>query len=93
VWAGVGAELTGTRLLGVSMPLRLGVRRTDLPFHPRGRDQLSESAVTMGLGVRVAEEQARVDVALEIGSRGDLAGSGVEESFQRLSITLALFQN
>ena len=93
VWAGVGAELTGIRLLGVSMPLRFGVRRTDLPFHPRGRDQLSESAVTMGLGVRVAEEQARVDVALEIGSRGDLAGSGVEESFQRLSITLALFQN
>lgn len=93
VWAGIGAELTGTRLLGVNVPLRLGLRRTDLPFHPRGRDQLSESALTMGLGVRVAEEQARVDVAVEIGSRGDLGGSGVEESFQRLSITLALFQN
>lgn len=93
VWAGVGAELTGTRLLGVSLPLRIGLRRTDLPFHPRGRDQLSERALTLGLGARVAEEQARVDVALEIGSRGDLADSGVEEGFQRLSITLALFQN
>jgi len=93
VWAGVGAELTGQRLLGVNVPLRVGLRRTDLPFHARGRDQLSESAVTLGLGVRVAEEQARIDVAVEFGSRGDLAGSGVEESFQRLSITLALFQN
>jgi hypothetical protein len=93
VWAGIGAELTGTRLLGVSVPLRLGLRRTDLPFHLRGGDQLSETALTMGLGVRVSEEQARVDVALELGSRGDLGNSGVEESFQRLSITLALFQN
>lgn len=93
LWGGVGAELTGTRLLGASVPLRIGLRYTDLPFRPRGADRLKERAVTLGLGVRVAEEQARVDVALEIGSRGDLAGAGIEESFQRLSLTLALFQD
>ena len=92
-WAGIGAELADTRVLGLSVPLRVGVRRTDLPYHPRGREQLSETALTMGFGVRVADEQARIDVGFELGSRGDLDGSGVEESFQRLSLTLALFQN
>lgn len=92
IWMGVGAELTGTRLLGANIPLRLGFRRSDLPFHVPGTSQLSETAVTLGFGVRVSDEQARVDVALEFGSRGDLESSGVEESFRRLSLTFALFQ-
>ncbi|MFW6084632.1 MAG: hypothetical protein ACODAA_05410 [Gemmatimonadota bacterium] len=92
-WFGVGAELTGTRLLGASVPLRLGIRRTGLPFHAPGTEQPSETAVTLGLGVRVAEEKARLDFALELGSRGDLAGSGVEEGFRRLSLSLAIFQD
>jgi hypothetical protein len=93
VWAGIGAELTGTRLLGADVPLRLGLRRTDLPFYRPGGSQASESAVTGGLGVRVAQDQVRFDIALELGSRGDLAGAGFKESFQRLSISMALFQN
>lgn len=92
IWGGLGAEFTGTRLLGVDVPLRAGVRRTDLPFHAPGADQLSETAVTLGFGVRVAEEQARFDFAVELGSRGDVTNSGVEESFQRVSLSLALFQ-
>lgn len=92
-WMGIGAELTGTRLLGAQVPLRVGLRRTDLPFHAPGAEQMSEKAVTLGLGVRVAEDKARVDLAFELGSRGDLAASGVEESFQRLSISLSLLQN
>jgi len=92
-WMGIGAELTGTRLLGAQVPLRFGLRRTDLPFHVPGAEQMSEKAVTLGLGVRVAEDKARVDLAFELGSRGDLAASGVEESFQRFSISLSLLQN
>lgn len=92
-WFGAGAELTGTRLLGANMPLRLGIRRTGLPFHAAGTEQPSETAVTFGLGVRVAEEKARIDVGFELGSRGDLGDSGVEESFQRLSLSLAIFQD
>ncbi|MDH3297705.1 MAG: hypothetical protein OEM96_05460 [Gemmatimonadota bacterium] len=92
VWFGVGVELTGTRLLGANLPLRLGVRRTDLPFHAPGMAQPSETAITFGFGLRVGEERAKLDIALEFGSRGDLAASGVEESFQRLSLSLALFQ-
>jgi hypothetical protein len=93
VWAGIGAELTGTRILGAAVPLRLGFRRTDLPFFRPGGSQASESAVTGGFGLRVAQDQARFDVALELGSRGDLAKAGFKESFQRLSISMALFQN
>lgn len=92
-WFGAGAELTGTRLLGADVPLRLGLRRTSLPFHAPGTEQPSETAVSFGLGVRVAEEKARIDVAFELGSRGDLGNSGVEESFQRLSVSLAIFQD
>ena len=55
-------------------------------------EQPSETAITVGFGVRVGEEQARVDVALEFGKRGDLQESGVEESFRRFSLTFALFQ-
>lgn len=93
VWGGVGAELTGTRLLGLQVPLRAGFRYAQLPFHAPGADQLTELAGTLGFGVRVAQDRARFDLALEIGSRGDEAASGLEESFQRLSITFALFQN
>lgn len=92
-WFGAGAELTGTRVLGLTMPLRIGVRHAGLPFHPPGTDQPTERAVTFGFGVRVAEERARIDVGLEAGSRGDLDRSGVEESFRRLWLTLALFQD
>jgi hypothetical protein len=92
VWFGVGAELTGARLLGANFPLRVGLRRTDLPFHAPGTTQPSETAITVGFGLRVGAERAKLDVAFEFGSRGDLAESGVEESFQRLSLSLALFQ-
>jgi hypothetical protein len=92
IWMGVGAELTGTRLLGANIPLRLGFRRSDLPFHAPGTSQPSETAITLGFGVRVSDEQARFDVALEFGSRGDLESVGMEESFRRLSLTFALYQ-
>lgn len=92
LWMGVGAEFLGARLFGASLPLRLGLRRTDLPFYAANLTQPTETAVTLGLGLRVSDEQARIDLALEFGSRGDLEASGVEESFQRFSLTVALFQ-
>lgn len=92
VWFGVGAELTGARILGARIPIRLGLRRTDLPFHASGVSQPTETAFTLGFGLRVSEEQAKIDLAFEFGSRGDLESSGFEETFQRLSFTVALFQ-
>lgn len=91
-WLGVGAEWLGLRLFGAGLPVRVGFRRTGLPFHPVGGEPLTEKAFTLGAGIDVAGGIATMDAALEIGSRGDLAASGVEESFTRFSLSLAVTQ-
>lgn len=89
-WAGGGLEYVGVRLLGLPVPLRVGYRYTDLPFHETGLVQLSEQAVTFGFGARIAGGRAVMDMGVEIGSRGDLATTGAEESFQRISLSLGI---
>ena len=90
VWAGGGLEYVGVNLLSLPVPLRLGYRYTDLPFYGRDFEQLKEQAVTFGFGVRVAGGRAAFDMGVEIGSRGDLATTGTEESFQRFSLSLGI---
>lgn len=90
LWAGAGLEYVGVSLLGAPVPLRAGYRYADLPFHEDGQEQLSETAFTLGAGARLAGGGVHLDLAVEIGSRGDLASSGVEESFRRLSLSLGL---
>ncbi len=90
-WFGVGVEYAA-RALGMPLPLRIGYRLADLPFYEDGFGQLRETALTFGLGGSLAGGRALFDVALEIGSRGDLGQAGAEESFQRFSISLALIQ-
>jgi hypothetical protein len=89
---GVGLELAGLRLLGLDLPVRAGWRYAQLPFYRTGRDPLDESAFTFGLGTRVAGGQAAFSVGVELGSRGDLAASGLEESFRRFTISMSLLQ-
>jgi hypothetical protein len=91
-WLGVGAEWLGLRLFGAGLPVRAGFRRTGLPFHPVDRDPITETAFTFGAGIDVAGGIATMDAALELGSRGDLAASGVEESFTRFSLSLSVTQ-
>ncbi len=90
VWAGVGLEYVGASLLSMPVPLRAGYRYTDLPFHEEGFQQLSETALTLGAGVRIAGGRALLDFAVEFGSRGDLQNTGSEESFRRLSMSLGI---
>ncbi|MEJ2482942.1 MAG: hypothetical protein P8049_07455 [Gemmatimonadota bacterium] len=92
LWFGAGLEYVGLEFLGATMPVRAGFRRTDLPFHEPAEDPLSETAGTLGIGLEVGGGRAAFDVALEIGTRGDLAGSGVEEGFRRFSLSMALLQ-
>jgi hypothetical protein len=92
LWFGAGLEYVGLELLGATMPVRAGFRRTDLPFHEPAEEPLSETAGTLGIGLEVGGGRAAFDVALEIGTRGDLAGSGVEEGFRRFSLSMALLQ-
>lgn len=93
LWAGIGAEILGAELLGADLPLRLGLRVSDLPFYAAGGAQASERAVTAGFGLRVGGDRARLDAAFEFGRRGDLAESGFEETFRRLYVTMLLFQD
>ncbi len=92
LWYGVGVEYVGLELFGAGLPLRAGVRRTDLPFFLVGTEQLVETAGTFGLGLEVGGGLASFDIAVEFGTRGDFQASLVQESFRRLSISMALFQ-
>lgn len=92
LWGGGGIEYTGVRLGRSVVPLRVGARFTDLPFFPRGAAQLSETAFGFGTGIGVAGGRAVLDLAVEFGSRGDLADSGVEEGFRRFAISFAVRQ-
>ena len=92
LWYGVGVEYVGLELFGAGLPLRAGVRRTDLPFFLVGTEQLVETAGTFGVGLEVGGGLASFDIAVELGTRGDLEASLVQESFRRLSISMALFQ-
>ncbi len=91
-WFGVGVEYVGVTVFGASLPLRAGLHRKDLPFYPEGTEQLTETAVTLGVGLEVAGGLAGFDLAVELGSRGDLDTTGVQEGFRRVSISMSLFE-
>lgn len=91
-WYGAGLEYVGFEVFGASLPLRAGFRSTDLPFHLAGAEPLSETAGTFGIGLEVGGGRAAFDLGVEIGTRGNLASSSVEEGFRRLSLSMALLQ-
>lgn len=90
-WVGGGIEYQGLRILGGDMPLRVGARRAELPFGT-GASAIDETAITGGFGWLFRGGTAGLNVGLEIGSRGDLAADGVEESFRRVTISFELRQ-
>ncbi len=61
----VGAELYTSKLQPGKLPLRLGVRSSQLPFPLAEGEQASEFAVTAGSGVRFAKGHAALDLTLE----------------------------
>ncbi len=87
---GGGIELSRVRLLGGERetPIRLGYRRSELPFTFEGAGPV-ETAFTAGLGIVLARRQdvtlAAMDMALERGSR---EAATLSESFSRFSLTL-----
>jgi len=91
-WAGVGVEYGGFGLGALDLPLRAGGRFTELPFFPRGRKQLRETAFTFGIGGAVSGGRAGFDLGFEVGKRGELSTTGVEESFRRVTISITLRQ-
>tara|TARA_B100001123_G_scaffold345465_1_gene392925 strand:- start:153 stop:1307 length:1155 start_codon:yes stop_codon:yes gene_type:complete len=90
-WVGGGIEFGGLIFLGGRLPLRFGMRRSDLPFSV-GADSIIEKAFTGGFGWEFQEGLATADLSLEIGSRGDITGTNIQESFTRMILTLSLRQ-
>ncbi len=87
---GAGLKWEGARLGARSIPIRLGYRRTDLPFR-LGEDDPVESVLAAGIGINLRQvgtiSLARMDVAVERGSRD--AGP-IFETFTRMTVTLRL---
>jgi hypothetical protein len=85
---GFGVELSRASILGRSAPLRLGYRKTDLPFGLEG-GKPTETAWTGGLGLNLSQVgdlvRASVDLALERGERSD---SALSEKFWRSTLTV-----
>lgn len=85
---GAGVELSRATLLGRSAPLRVGYRRTALPFG-FGAGDAAETAWSGGLGLNLAQSGPVVlsvlDVAVERGTRKDDA---LTERFWRGTLTV-----
>ncbi|MGE0159078.1 MAG: hypothetical protein AB7T31_06655 [Gemmatimonadales bacterium] len=87
---GAGLELSNVRFLGRSAPLRLGFRRTDLPFSLEAGDA-NEQVLTGGVGFALNQTNdvvlASVDLGLEKGRR---IGGTYHEDFWRATLSLRL---
>jgi len=90
-WAyGAGLEWGRGVLIGRPLPIRLGVRRQQLPFHFRGHPA-SERTYSAGVGLNLADVQelpsARVELGLE---RGDRTAGDFSERLLRVSFSVRL---
>ncbi len=86
---GLGVELTRALVFGHTAPIRLGYRRTELPFAPAGAGNPIEKSLSAGLGVSFHKSGdytlAGVDFTLERGTRQDAT---LLEHFWRATMTL-----
>lgn len=88
VWSyGGGLEWAGPRLGARNFPIRIGIRKSDLPFTFEG-EKPKENVLSGGIGLNLMPPQSglvgAVDLALEKGTRD--AGS-LSESFWRATVT------
>ena len=83
-----GLEAEGFSLLGIALPLRVGMRSERLPFRFGGPETAwaDETAYTGGTGLLLGGGAARLDLSVERGSRGS-ADAGLEESYWRMLFT------
>ena len=87
---GFGLELAQARLLGREAPLRLGFRRSDLPFST-GSEAASERIFSGGFGIVLNQTGevvlANADVSVERGRRSE---GSLSENFWRGTLSLRL---
>ncbi|MGQ0813207.1 MAG: hypothetical protein ACT4O1_01930 [Gemmatimonadota bacterium] len=103
---GAGIEWSELRRGDRIFPIRLGVRRAELPFHgqgarfgPGGESAATETVFSGGLGLRLVEDDfgpiAVSDIGFERGKREGwesvTSPDGLRENFWRFTVSLALF--
>lgn len=85
---GIGLEWEATRFWSGIFPLRLGFRKSTMPFKFKGQE-VKERNVSLGFSVVLAEALelpiAAIDIAMEAGKH---SASDFEENFNRLTVTL-----
>jgi hypothetical protein len=87
---GGGLELANVQLFNRSAPLRVGFRRTELPFSLDGEDA-NEQVYTAGLGFALNETNEIVLASLDLGlERGRRLGGTYREDFWRATLSLRL---
>jgi hypothetical protein len=96
---GGGLEYEGVRSTIRTFPIRLGAQWAELPYANPGESTPTEWSAALGLGFRLAVDElgplAVVDTSLERGGRSGLVSDrftdGLNESFWRFTVSLALF--
>jgi hypothetical protein len=82
---GLGAEVTGPRIMSRIIVVRAGARVRTLPFGFNG-EKVSEKSFVAGLGVPLTRDRASFDFAVQRANR--TAGAGVKETGYILSFGL-----
>lgn len=98
---GGGFEYAGLATGSRTFPLRLGGSWAQLPYYNTGETPANEWTAALGLGLRLAEDEAGPlavgDITLERGQRSGLETTarpdGLTESFWRFTFSLSLFGN
>jgi len=98
---GGGFEYAGMATGSRTFPLRLGGSWAQLPYYNSGETPATEWSAALGLGLRLAEDDAGPlavgDITLERGERFGLETTarpdGLTETFWRLTFSLSLFGN
>lgn len=90
---GAGLEWTRMNLGETGVPIRLGYHRAQMPFRFQGVTP-TESAATLGLGFQFARTPvgplATIDATFDRGRR-TAAGTGLNESFWRMTLGIGIF--
>ncbi len=90
-----GAELSSLKKGDVSWirrtSLRGGVRFRSLPMRAGGAS-VDERVAAVGWGIPIGGGNGRLDIACELGSRGDLEKNGIRERLVRFGVSLSAFE-
>jgi len=91
--AGAGLEWSGLNFWAGALPLRLGYRRTELPFSLDGTGA-TETLLGGGMGVIMSQAQGLPLVTLDFSWEfGDRTSAAIDESFRRFSLTFRVSGN